>query len=180
MDQTGAPFSGHLRNLTAYKAAGTRKHSSKTQSSCQLTGAQRASPLVYLQYSAGVSVGGVSWPTHTPGFKHTCCFHCSKISQGLELSVLNVYSLYYKFCEGLTGSYLFTSQTPQASTYDLLLKSVTSEDLQELAFALSVPQQQSLVGTARQPRLKRQHHPEHKEHSMMLCHLWDLAWLGES
>lgn len=138
MDQTaGAPFSGHLRNLTAYKAAAIRKHSSKTQSSCQLTGA-----LVYLQCSAGVSVGGVSWPTHTPGFKHTCCFHCSKISQGLELPVLNVYSLYYKFCEGLTGSYLFTYQTPQVSMYGLLLKSVTSEDIQELAFALSVPHQQ--------------------------------------
>lgn len=63
--------------------------------------------------------------------------------------MLNVYSLYYKFCEGLTGSHLFTSQTPQVKMYDLLLKSVTAEDIQELAFALSVPHQQPLVGTAR-------------------------------
>lgn len=62
----GASFSGHSRNLTAYKAAGARKHSSKTQSSCQLTGAQRASPLVYLQCSAGVSQWEVFHGPHIP------------------------------------------------------------------------------------------------------------------
>lgn len=64
------PFSGHSRNLTSCKIGGTRKHSTKTQNSCQLTGAQRASLIVYLRSSASISVGGVSWLTHTSGFKH--------------------------------------------------------------------------------------------------------------
>lgn len=51
------------------------------------------------------------------------------------------------FVKALQAQPFSTSQTFQVNMLDLPLKSVISEDIQELAFALSVPD--PLVGTAR-------------------------------